>query len=246
MEELRIFQSDQFGVVRTVQIDGATWFVGKDVAEALGYSNARKALADHADQEDRGVTKCDTPGGVQELNIINESGLYSLVLSSKLSTAKQFKHWVTSSVLPQIRQTGAFQPNREQLLSMALLEAQKVLAESQAQIEEMRPKAFFADAVSTSSDCILIRELAKLLKQNGCDIGEKWLFERLRNEGYLIRRAGSDWNLPTQKSMELGLFQIKESLRTTPDGTKIDKTAKVTAKGQRYFVERYCRKEKKC
>ena len=245
MNQIKIFENPEFGKVRTVEIDGKPYLIGKDVAEALGYSNTRKALADHVDEEDKGVTKCDTLGGKQELTVINESGLYSLILSSKLESAKRFKRWVTSEVLPSIRKSGGYIAGQEQmsdseLMAKALLVAQKQIEERNAQIERMRPKEIFADAVSASHQSILVGELAKILKQNGIDTGQKRLFIRLRDEGYLIKRKGSDYNMPTQKSMNLGLFEIKESTRIDGSGcTIITKTPKVTGDGQKYFVNKF-------
>lgn len=245
MNRIKIFKNPEFGKVRTVEIDGKPYLIGKDVAEALGYSNTRKALADHVDEEDKGVTKCDTLGGKQELTVINESGLYSLILSSKLESAKRFKRWVTSEVLPSIRKSGGYIAGQEQmsdseLMAKALLVAQKQIEERNAQIERMRPKEIFADAVSASHQSILVGELAKILKQNGIDTGQKRLFIRLRDEGYLIKRKGSDYNMPTQKSMNLGLFEIKESTRIDGSGcTIITKTPKVTGDGQKYFVNKF-------
>lgn len=241
-KELQIFNNPEFGDVRTVNIDGEPWLVGKDVATALGYSNPRKALNDHVDGEDKGVTKCDTLGGAQEMTVINESGLYSLVLSSKLPTAKKFKRWVTSEVLPEIRKTGGYHipQSPEEQMAQGLLAAQKLLAEKDKRIEEMRPKEIFADAVSVSKTDILIGDLAKLIKQNGRDIGQKRLFAWLREKGYLIKRKGLDWNMPTQRAMEMKLFRVKETVVTHADGhTTVSKTTKVTGKGQVYFVNKF-------
>ena len=252
MNELQIFKNEQFGKLRTVEIDGEPWFVGKDVANALGYSNPRKAMIDHVDSEDKGVTKRDTPGGNQEMTIINESGLYSLILSSKLPTAKQFKHWVTSEVIPSIRKNGGYIANQDQLtdaelLAKALIVANRTIEERQARIESLehqakldRPKVIFADAVETAKTTILVGELAKILKQNGIDIGQNRLFEKLRDDGFLIKRKGTDYNMPTQYSMERGLFEIKETVIAQPDGsTRVNKTVKVTGKGQQYFINRF-------
>ena len=252
MNDLQIFKSEEFGQIRTVEIDGEPWFVGKDVANALGYSNPRKAMIDHVDSEDKGVTKRDTPGGNQEMTIINESGLYSLILSSKLPTAKQFKHWVTSEVIPSIRKNGGYIANQDQLtdaelLAKALIVANRTIEERQARIESLehqakldRPKVIFADAVETAKTTILVGELAKILKQNGIDIGQNRLFEKLRDDGFLIKRKGTDYNMPTQYSMERGLFEIKETVIAQPDGsTRVNKTVKVTGKGQQYFINRF-------
>lgn len=240
MNEVKIFNSKEFGDVRTVTIDGEPWFVGKDVAEALGYSNSRDALTKHVCSEDKGVAECDTLGGKQKLGIINESGLYALIFGSKLESTQRFKHWVTSEVLPAIRKTGGYQmqaPQGKELLALAVLEAQKTIEAQNEEIERMRPKEIFADAVSTSHTSILIGELAKLLKQNGVDTGQNKLFAWMRENGYLIKRKGTDWNMPTQKAMEMGLFEVKESTVNNPDGSvRINKTTKATGKAQIYFL----------
>lgn len=240
MNEVKIFNSKEFGDVRTVTIDGEPWFVGKDVAEALGYSNSRDALTKHVCSEDKGVAECDTLGGKQKLGIINESGLYALIFGSKLESAQRFKHWVTSEVLPSIRKTGGYQmqaPQGKELLALAVLEAQKTIEAQNEEIERMRPKEIFADAVSTSHTSILIGDLAKLLKQNGVDTGQRRLFAWMRENGYLIKRKGADWNMPTQKAMEMGLFEVKESTVNNPDGSvRINKTTKATGKAQIYFL----------
>ena len=240
--------------VRTVQVNGEPWFVGKDVAAVLGYSNPRDAINKRVDDEDKGVAKCDTLGGVQDLTIINESGLYSLVLSSKLPNAKKFKRWVTSEVLPSIRKHGAYMT--EQTLERALTSPdflielatqlkteqeqrrrlETTVAAQSKQMEQDKPKVLFADSVTASSSSILIGELAKLIKQNGVDIGQRWLFEWMRANGYLIKRKGSEYNLPTQRSMEQGLMEIKETSVVHTGYTTISKTPKVTGKGQVYFI----------
>ena len=248
MNELQIFRSPEFGQVRTLTIQGEPWFVGKDVAERLGYKEATKAARDRVDQEDRGVSKIDTPSGVQEMTVINESGLYSLVLGSKLPTAKAFKRWITGEVIPTIRKTGGYVNNDSAFVETYLPfadEATKSLFRStletirqqNAKIEADRPKVLFADAVSTAKSSILIGELAKLLKQNGVDMGQNRLFDYLRKHGYLISRQGSDYNMPTQRSMERGWFEIKETAITHSDGSiSVSKTVKCTGKGQQYFI----------
>lgn len=249
MNEVKFFNSKEFGDVRTVTIDGEPWFVGKDVAEALGYSNSRDALTKHVCSEDKGVAECDTLGGKQKLGIINESGLYALIFGSKLESAQRFKHWVTSEVLPAIRKTGGYQmqaPQGKELLALAVLEAQKTIEAQNEDIQRMRPKEIFADAVSTSHTSILIGELAKLLKQNGVDTGQNKLFAWMRENGYLIKRKGTDWNMSTQKAMEMGLFEVKESTVNNPDGSvRINKTTKATGKAQIYFLNLLL-KEKEC
>lgn len=249
MQELQIFKNEEFGDIRTVTIDNEPWFVGKDVAEALGYQNGSRDINAHVLEEDRKIlTAQNYQNGTFEipnrgLTIINESGLYALIFGSKLESAKRFKHWVTSEVLPAIRKTGGYQmqvPQGKELLALAVLEAQKTIEEQTAQIERMRPKEIFADAVASSHTSILIGDLAKLIKQNGVDIGQKRLFSWLRENGYLIKRKGSDWNSPTQKSMDMGLFEVKESTVNNPDGSvRINRTTKVTGKGQQYFINKF-------
>lgn len=251
MHELKIFESPEFGTVRTVTINGEPWLVGKDVAEALGYSNPRKAISDHVDAEDRGVTKCDTLGGPQEMTIINESGLYALVLSSKLPTARRYKHWVTSEVLPSIRKHGLYATaeTAERLLSdpdfvirlFTEIKAEKEMRQQlEAEAAANAPKVLFADSVEASKTSILVFDLAKLIRQNGVDIGGKRLFAWMRDNGYLVRRKGADYNMPTQKAMEMGLFEVKETAITHADGhISVNRTPKVTGRGQVYFINKF-------
>lgn len=253
--ELTIFKNKDFGSIRATSINGAPWFVGKDVADVLGYSNTQKAIRDHVDGDDRLTERFVLSGQTRCVVCINESGLYSLILGSKLPRAKEFKHWVTSEVLPSIRKHGAYateatidnilaDPDFGIRLLNQLKEERQRTAELKAKNEEMTPKALFADAVSASGNTILIGELAKILKANGCEVGQNRLFEILRRDGYLISRNGSDYNMPTQKSMELGLMVIKETAITHSDGhVSISKTPKITGKGQQYFINRYCKKE---
>ena len=236
--------------VRTVTINDEPYFVGKDVATILGYKRTADALKAHVDDEDK-LTRCFADSGQsRKMKVINESGLYSLILSSKLPTAKEFKHWVTSEVLPSIRKHGVYMTDEKAydithdqsgaVLADLLQQAADQLKAKDIQIEEMKPKALFADAVSASDTPILIGELAKILKQNGIEIGQNRLFAWLRDKGYLISRNGTDYNTPTQKSMELGLFKIKERTRVSSDGSvKITKTSMVTGKGQQYFVNKF-------
>lgn len=250
MNDLKIFTNSDFGNIRTVEINSEPYFVGKDVAEILGYTNTRKALIDHVDDEDKGVTKCDTLGGKQELTVINESGLYSLILSSKQSNAKAFKRWITSDVLPTMRKSGGYINNDEAFINTYLPYADEqtktmfrstlqTVRDLNAKIEQDKPKVLFADAVATADTSILVGDMAKLLKQNGVDIGQKRLFDWLRNKGYLIKR-GLSKNMPTQKSMDLKLFEVKERALNNPDGTiRVTRTTKVTGAGQRYFINRF-------
>lgn len=244
MNELKIFNNEEFGKIRTVTIDNEPWFVGKDVATALGYERATKAIQDHVDSEDKDeVPIQDSIGRMQKTPIISESGLYALIFGSKLESAKEFKHWVTSEVLPALRKTGGYnlqQPQGKELLALAVLEAQKTIEEQTAQIEEMKPHAILGQAITTANTSILVGDLAKILRQNGVDIGAQRLFGWMRENGYLIKRKGSDWNLPTQKSMDMGLFEIKESVHIDGNGcNKISRTPKVTGKGQQYFINKF-------
>lgn len=247
MEKVQVFKNEEFEV-RTVEINGEPWFIGKDVANVLGYSNSRKALADHVDSEDKNtVTIRDGIVGNPNQTIINESGLYSLILGSKLPSAKRFKHWVTSEVLPAIRQSGVYMTDDKAYdithnpgsLADLLLQAGEQLKQKEIIIQEMKPKALFADAVTTSHTSILVGDLAKIIKQNGYEIGQKRLFEWLRQNGYLIK-SGSSKNMPTQKSMDLHLFEVKESTVQNHDGSvRVTKTPKCTGEGQVYFINKF-------
>lgn len=244
MNNIQVFKNDQFGSIRGIEIDNEPWLVGRDVAEILGYANPPKAVRDHVDEEDKTVNESFTVNGTKGV-LVNESGLYSLIMGSKLPKAKQFKRWVTSEVLPSIRRHGGYIKGQEsmtddELIAKALLVAQSKIEERDRQIEQMRPKEIFADAVATSRTSILIGELAKILHQNGIEIGQNRLFSWLRDNGYLIKRKGTDYNMPTQNAMEMGLFEIKETAISHSDGhTTINKTPKVTGKGQQYFINKF-------
>lgn len=199
--------------IRALTIDEAPYFVGKDVATVLGYAKPTDATRKHVDPEDRGISKMETPGGTQEIVIINESGLYSLILGSKMPDAKRFKRWVTSEVLPAIRKHGAYATDStiDKILGdpdfgIRLLQELKTERENRKRLEaanaEMQPKALFADAVAASHTSILIGDLAKIIKQNGVDMGQRRLFAWMRDNVYLIRRRGADWNSPTQKAID--------------------------------------------
>lgn len=249
MNKLQIFKNADFGEVRTIEENGTVLFCGNDVAKSLGYSNPSKALSDHC----KGVTKryTLTGGGKQEMSFIPESDLYRLAFSSKLPAAEKFTDWVTKDILPTIRKHGAYMttdtldrmissPEFGIKLLTALQEERTQRAKLESKLEADAPKVLFADAVSASSTSILVGERAKLIKQNGVDIGQQRLFRWMRENGYLIRRNGSDFNMPTQKSMELGLFTVKETAITHSDGAvAVSKTTKVTGKGQQYFIRRF-------
>ena len=242
MNEMTIFKFEQSEVRTITDEHGEPWFVAKDVCDVLelGTEQIRRL-----DDDEKGLRKVQTPGGSQQVSIISESGLYALIMRSNKPQAKPFRKWVTAEILPTIRRTGGYiaaQPNEtpEQIMAKAILIAQDTIARQQAQIEEYRPKALFADAVSASHTSIIVGELAKLLRQNGVEIGQNRLFAELREEGFLIRRQGTDYNMPTQRSMEMGLFEIKERAVSDQNGVvRVTKTPKVTGKGQVYFVNRY-------
>lgn len=240
MNELQVFENQEFGSVRTLVIDNEPWFVGKDIAEALGYEKPTDTVRKRVDEYDRGISKMETPSGKQNMVIINESGLYSLVLSSKLPSAKKFKRWVTSEVLPALRKTGQYQVKElsgSELMAKALIEAQSVLAAKDKQIEEMKPKALFADAVSASKGSISVGSLAKLLAQNGIAIGQNRLFAWLRDNNFLIK-DGKSKNVATQRYIDQGLFELKANVTFENGETKTHKpTTMVTGKGQRYFID---------
>lgn len=241
MNDLQIFNSQEFGTIRTVQIDNEPWFVAKDITSKLGYVNGKDAVARLVDDEDKRIfLRSEIPTleiSNRGMTFVNESGLYALTLSSKLQSAKKFRHWVTSEVLPSIRQTGGYQIPRtysEALRALAdkVEKNQKLFAEN----KEMIPKARFYDAVSSSEESILVRDLAKILKQNGLEIGEHRLYDKMRADGYICKNSTE----PTQRAMELQLFERVIRTVPMPDGTPREiLTTKVTAKGQQYFLRKY-------
>lgn len=242
MNELKQFNFEN-NQVRTLLINDEPWFVGKDVAEILGYSNPRDALSKHVDSEDKNsVAIHDGNKGNPNLTIINESGVYALVFSSKLQSAKKFKHWVTSEVLPTLRKTGSYatpQLTGEELMAKALIEAKSVLERQNKQIIEMKPKALFADTVAASDSSILVGQEAKLISQSGCKMGQNRFFAWLRENGYLCSK-GENYNMPTQKSREMDLIEIKIRTVTNPDGSvRETKTPVITGEGQIYFINKF-------
>lgn len=253
-----IFSCAEFGNLTVLEIDNEPWFVGREITNILGYENGSRDINRHVEDEDIKVMKYKAStemvkatlwkgSDYSDKKLINESGLYSLVLSSKLESAKRFKRWVTKEILPNIRKHGMYAT--EELLDNPdlLIQAATKLKEErernkilQQQNETMKPKALFADAVTASKECILIGELAKILKQNGIETGEKRLFSYLRKNGYLIKREGNDKNIPTQRSMDLGIMQIKKTVITKSNGeVKVNKTPMITGKGQLYFINKF-------
>lgn len=251
MNDVKIFENPEFGRVRTTVIDGEPWFVAADVCHALDIGNPSDAL-NRLDDDERTLVSIEGASNGKPVNGVNEPGLYSLVLGSRKPEAKAFKRWITHEVIPAIRKTGGYRVPQSPAEQMAqgILAAQKLLAErdetiakQKEQIDTLTPKGIFADSVSASDTTILIGELAKIIKQNGTDMGQNRLFQWLRDKKYLIGRKGTDYNMPTQKAMKLGLFTIKETTINHSDGhVSISKTPKVTGKRQVYFVNKFLRK----
>lgn len=242
MNELSTFESEEFGTLRVMQIDGEPWFVGKDITDKLEYQNGSRDIARHVDEEDQMMRPMFD--GTQRRNVIliNESGLYSLILGSTLPAAKKFKKWVTSEVLPSIRKHGMYavddlinNPDLAIKALTALKEEREKNAKLEAVNEELKPKAQLADAVTGSPYTISVGEMAKILNQNGVDIGQNRFYKWLRANGYIMGT-----NTPTQRAMELKIFVLKESTVCLPDGTqKLVKTPRVTGKGQEYFLKKF-------
>lgn len=258
MKDLKIFNNEEFGQVRTIIDENSEpWFVGKDVAKALGFTNTRDAIRTHVFEEDKGVDLVDTLGGRQKMTIVNESGLYALVFGSQLEDAKKFKHWVTSEVLPAIRKHGAYMtdgviertltdPDYLIMLATNLKEEKAKRALAEAQNEKNKPKVLFADTVSASSRSCLMGELAKMISQEAIrqgrideKIGQNKLFAWMRNNGYLCK-SGERKNQPLQQYVEQGLFEMKKGSYVDSKGANvITTTTKVTGKGQIYFINKF-------
>jgi len=251
--EIQIFRNVEFGEVRTLTgANGEVLFCGADIAKALGYADTAKAIKTHCKSDGWTIRPViDSIGRQQEAKFINEGNLYRLITHSKLPSAERFESWVFDEVLPTIRKHGAYMtentlekaltsPDFLIQLATQLKEEQAKRKQLEEQAEQDRPKVLFANAVETSKTSILVGELAKILKQNGVDTGQKRLFKWLRDHGFLIKREGTDYNMPTQRAMEQGLFEIKESTVIHADGhTSVTKTPKVTGKGQTYFVNKF-------
>ena len=253
MNDLQIFKSEQFGEIRTVEINGEPWFVAADVCRALEID---RTATRRLDDDEKDLRSMHTLGGSQDFTIVNESGLYNLVLGSRKAEARAFKRWVTHEVIPSIRKHGGYIHGQEtmtdaELLAKALLVANRQIEERQKRIDALEekakldaPKVLFASAVETAKTSILVGDLAKILKQNGVDIGQNRLFQWLRDNGWLIKDRRSDYNSPTQKGMNQGLFEVKEGTVINPDGSvRVTKTTKVTGKGQLYFINLFLNSE---
>lgn len=249
MNNVQVFENERFGNVRVTTVDNEPWFVAADVCKALEIEPTATRRLD--DDEKNTLRLTQGTSGNPNVTIVNESGLYSLVLGSRKPEAKAFKRWVTHDVIPAIRKHGVYMT--PDALEKALLSPDYLLKVVTAlknetdkrkaleqQVERDKPKVILADAITESDDSVLVKTLATILKQNGYDIGQNRLFEQLRNEGFLVSRAGNSRNLPTQKSMDMGLFEVRESVIYSGRDTKIVQTPYVTGKGQIYFVNKYC------
>ena len=244
MNSMQVFKNDQFGTIRAMRgEDGEPMFIAGDVAKILGYGDATH-MTRRLEDDEKGLHSVETPGGAQMANVINEPGLYSAILGSRVPEARAFKRWVTHEVLPALRRDGGYMVARddetpEETMARAVLLAQATIDRQKSRIAELEPKALFADAVAASDGTCLVGELAKMMRQNGVDVGQNRLFAMLREDGYL-GNVGQNRNVPTQRAMDLGLFRIKETAVTHSDGhVTLSRTPKVTGKGQRYFLERY-------
>lgn len=241
MNEIQTFNNPEFGTVRAVRgDDGEPLFVARDVTDALGLD---RTATRRLDEDEKGVRSTHTPGGNQQVLLVTEPGFYKLVLQSRKPEAKAFQRWVTHEVLPALRRDGGYMVARdetpEQTMARAVLLAQATIDRQKSRIAELEPKALFADAVTASDGTCLVGELAKMMRQNGVEVGQNRLFAMLREDGYL-GNVGQNRNVPTQRAMDLGLFRIKETAVTHSDGhVTLSRTPKVTGKGQRYFLERY-------
>lgn len=245
--EVQVFNNEQFGNVRAMSLNDEPWFVAKDVCDVLGIKTNHLREDGRGLDDDEVLSLPNWEGRGSAPLIVSEAGFYKLVMRSRKPEAKAFQRWVTHEVLPAIRRTGGYMvaakdETPEQIMARAVLVAQDTIERQKRQIDELKPKALFADAVAASDGTCLVGELAKMLKQNGVNIGQNRLFSWLRENGYL-GKTGSNRNVPTQRSMEQGLFRIKETAVTHSDGhVTINRTPKVTGKGQRYFIEAFAKR----
>lgn len=243
-KQVETFTSTEFGSIRVLTgEDGEPWFVASDIAKALGYRMASD-MTRRLEDDEKGTRSVRTPSGEQQMTVITEAGLYAAILGSKVEGAQRFKRWVTHEVLPSIRKHGGYMAGQEamspeQMVAASMRWLESRIKEQEAQLEAQKPKVLFADAVSASDGTCLVGELAKMLTQAGFTIGQNRLFARLREDGYL-GKTGQNRNVPLQRWVEQGLFRIKETAVTHPDGhVTINRTPKVTGKGQTYFLKKY-------
>ena len=246
MNDIQKFTNDEFCTIRVADNNGEPWFVAKDVCDALGIATNHLRERNRGLDDDEVVSLPNWEGKGSAPLIVSEPGFYKLVMKSRKPEAKAFQRWVTHEVLPSIRKQGGYMTARadetpEQIMARALMLAKDTMDRQQREIAELRPKALFADAVAASDGTCLIGELAKMMRQNGVHVGQNRLFEWLRRDGFL-GKTGSNYNVPTQMAMERGLFRIKETAVTHSDGhVTVNRTPKATGRGQRYFIDRYCK-----
>ena len=246
MTDIQKFTNEEFGTIRVADNNGEPWFVAKDVCDALGIATNHLRERNRGLDDDEVVSLPNWEGKGSAPLIVSEPGFYKLVMKSRKPEAKAFQRWVTHEVLPSIRKQGGYMTARadetpEQIMARALMLAKDTMDRQQREIAELRPKALFADAVAASDGTCLIGELAKMMRQNGVHVGQNRLFEWLRRDGFL-GKTGSNYNVPTQMAMERGLFRIKETAVTHSDGhVTVNRTPKATGRGQRYFIDRYCK-----
>ena len=250
--EIQIFENTDFGAIRVSAVDGEPWFVAKDVCDALGIAtNHVKDGLDSDEVANLPITEIGPKHGGKTPLVVSEPGLYKLIMRSRKPEAKAFQRWVTHEVLPAIRKTGGYiaakqDETPEQIMARAVIVAQDTIERQKKQLDELRPKAMFADAVAASDGTCLVGELAKMIRQNGVEIGQNRLFDVLRSRGFL-GKSGGNRNVPTQRAMDMGLFRIKETAITHSDGhVTLNRTPKVTGKGQRYFVEMFVKEGSEC
>lgn len=252
MNDVTIFRKNEFGTVRAVTLDGEPWFVAADVCRALGLGNSSDVIK-RLDEDERTLVSIEGASNGLPVNAVNEPGLYALILGSRKPEAKAFKRWITHEVIPAIRKTGGYiaaklDETPEEIMARALVVANETLARHKQQLEAANekikadaPKVLFAETVEKAETCISIGTLAKILNQAGLDIGERRLFERLRNDKWLNSK-GRNWNVPSQKSMDMGLMRVHESTVSRSSGIQINKTPLITGKGQRFFLDLYAPK----
>lgn len=252
MNDVTIFRKNEFGAVRAVTLDGEPWFVAADVCRALGLGNSSDVIK-RLDEDERTLVSIEGASNGLPMNAVNEPGLYALILGSRKPEAKAFKRWITHEVIPSIRKTGGYiaaKPDEtpEEIMARALVVANETLARHKQQLEAANEKikadaskVLFAETVEKAETCISIGTLAKILNQAGLDIGERRLFERLRNDKWLNSK-GRNWNVPSQKSMDMGLMRVHESTVSRSSGIQINKTPLITGKGQRFFLDLYAPK----
>lgn len=249
--EIQTFENADFGAIRVSAVEGEPWFVAKDVCDALGIATNHLREEDRGLDEDEVLNLPNWEGKGKAPLVVSEPGLYKLIMRSRKPEAKAFQRWVTHEVLPAIRKTGGYiaakqDETPEQIMARAVIVAQDTIERQKRQLDELKPKAMFADAVAASDGTCLVGELAKMIRQNGVEIGQNRLFDVLRSRGFL-GKSGGNRNVPTQRAMDMGLFRIKETAITHSDGhVTLNRTPKVTGKGQRYFVEMFVKEGSEC